>query len=146
MNYWVSYVRPEADIRALKAVGFLVPLPVVRDYAFLPAIPENVEISEKEVKYYVIFLKDKEGKLLESAEEEVQRMMYEVGGQITKGSQVVVIDGPYQNLEGIVMEEDGDTLLVMADGLTRKYEVKLQRGQVSILTVRQGGIVELGGG
>lgn len=146
MDYWVSYVRPGTDLQELSRLGFKVLLPAVRDYVFLEVSEEKRWIVDQAEKYGLLFLRGSKGDLETSTEEEVNRMVFESGGKITKGCKVLVMDGPYKNLEGIIIDEDGDSLVVMADGFSRKYEVKVQRGQVSLLSVRQEGIVELGGG
>lgn len=125
-KYWVAHVRgPNYD--QLRKKGFLVLYPDVDDYVFLEVTEANQKLLKKQLELAVAFLKTK-GKFNTVTETEVKRMSLETSTErIAVGAEIEVINGYCDNMEGKVLEVDGDRIRASLRGYNRTYDVELDR-------------------
>jgi len=129
VSYWIAHVRAP-NFQKLKKLGFLVMYPTLDDYVFLKITPENEKFLRKQTELEIYFLKKRE-KLLTVSESEVQKMVGESIEEIEKGSEVHVVEGIYSNLEGKVIEKDGENYRISLEGYNRKYDAWLDQMEIA---------------
>lgn len=110
----------------LKKKGFTVLFPVVDDYVFLEDRKDLLPLLKKQTELCVYFLRDRNGYVTVS-EEEVMAMRACSTDKIEVGALIKVVAGPYENLEGTVLEEKGEAYLCKLSGFNREYEVEVSR-------------------
>lgn len=133
-RFWACHVRtPYFD--KLRDHGFLVLYPMMDDYVFLESKPENLRFIRMQQELGISFIKVK-GNLQVVTEAEIQKMKGTTVDLVTAGAQIEVVSGYAENLEGVVLEERGDKLLVLLDGYKRKYELEVDRLDVAKLKTK----------
>lgn len=129
-RFFIAHVRTP-DYEKLRKKGFLVLYPDVDDYVFLEDTPGNQKLLRKQTEIGVYFLR--KGETYQTVSQaEIDRMKKTTADQLTVGSAITVVSGYCENLDGRVDQIEGDRVKVTLDGFNRKYEVELDRLEVSV--------------
>lgn len=123
-KYYVCHVRG-AEYAKLKSLGFLVLYPMIDDYVFLEAIPENKKFLNKQTELGISFLKQREALVLVN-KSEIDRMKETSKDSIREGAEIRVIGGYCANLEGRVLQilESGNYLCEL-QGFKQTYQAEI---------------------
>jgi hypothetical protein len=122
-RYFVAHVRG-ADYQYLRQVGFVCWESTIDDYAFLPDTPEHRHLLKQELSLKVFFLKvdDQHATI---SEDEFQHFKAQAIGSLQPGTPIVVVNGPYANLHGVITAVNGDTYTCTLESYHKRYVVDL---------------------
>jgi hypothetical protein len=124
-RFYLAHVRgPFYD--KLRDLGFVVLYPALDDYVFLEDKPENEKLLRKQSELGIYFLR-KRNKYQTVSEHEVARMLDTAVGPIEPETAITVVTGHCANLDGKVIEVDGQKVHCRLQGYNRTYDVWLDR-------------------
>jgi len=127
-RFYVAHVRG-ANFQRLREKGFVTYYPSMDDYVFLEKTPANEKLLRKQLELGVYFLKVKD-KLTTINYTEMLRMFATTVAKIKVNAKILVVVGYGSNLEGTVLEVDGQRLRVELFGYRRNFEVWLDQLEV----------------
>lgn len=131
-RYWVAHARgPNFDY--LKKIGFVHFYPTMDDYVFLEVTDTNKKYLRKQTELCVSFMKMSD-EFVTISEAELREMGHQTTDQIAPGSEIKVLIGYCENLDGVVNAIEGDKLQVTLQGYNRKYEASLNVDQIVLRT------------
>lgn len=128
MKYWAAHCRG-CDYDHLRSLGFLVLHPHIDDYVFLEVCEKNTKFLRQENKLNILFVRF-EDNVMEIDESEMSFMRRETVDSITDGSDILVVKGIYANLEGVIIEDQGDIYKCEIYGYKRKYYPNIKSNYV----------------
>jgi len=120
MSYWVAHTRGP-NFQLLEKRGFVTFYPEIDDYVFLEATPKNEPLLKRQLELCVHFVKHK-NEIVTITDEELNKMRTKSVDQIVKGAEIMALIGVCENLEGEVLERDGDKIFCRFRGFNRFYE------------------------
>jgi len=123
MAYWIAHVRG-GDFAKLKKLGFVTFYPAMDDYVFLEETDDNRKFLRKQDELGIHFVKAR-GAYALASNKELEKMRSTTSARIEVGTEIIVVAGYASNLEGKVLEIDGDNVRCNLNGLTRQYELTL---------------------
>lgn len=122
-RFYVAHARgPDFDY--LKRLGFVVMYPIMDDYVFLEDVPKHSKYLTRQNELGVSFLKEG-SQLVTVSEEELSQMGAGTVDRIKVGSQIRVLVGYCEGMEGTVDELDGGKVKCTLRGWNKNYNVML---------------------
>jgi transcription antitermination factor NusG len=114
------------DFQQLRDFGFVVFYPASDDYVFLEDTDQAEKLMRRQQELGLAFLKEGESWTFVT-EAEIDVMRKAVGDGIVVGGKISVVSGPGANLSGVITDVQGDRLRVILDGMTRKFDIWVDR-------------------
>ena len=112
------------DFEELTRKGFITFYPTVDDYVFLEVTDKNESLTRQEATFDIEFLRAGD-KLVTVTDVELEPMRRSTVDQLMVGTQITVVRGYCEGLDGVVTEIDGQQCKVMLDGLYHEYAVEV---------------------
>lgn len=133
MKYWVAHTRGP-NFQLLEKRGFTTLFPAADDYVFLAVTEQNKPLLRRQTELNVSFLKNG-NEFVTIDEQELMEMKTRSTDQIQPGKEVIALLGTCENLEGTVLNREGDLLHCRFRGFNRNYDVDVHRSEVVLADV-----------
>lgn len=127
-KFFVAHARG-CDFERLKRIGFVVFYPVLDDYVFLEDAPSNQKWLTKQAELGVSYLK-KGNEYVRVTEEELVPLGLGTTERIKLGSEIRVLVGYCEGMEGMIEGIEGDKLKVRLKGWKRDYVAEVSITEV----------------
>lgn len=111
----------------LEKLGLFGFHPILEGYMFLEVTTKNLDIINKSRKLDITFLlQPNQINLKTISQSELDSWKNYLYKQIEEGTKVLIKEGIYANLEGIVLSNDGSLIKVRLEGFTRGFIIEFK--------------------